>query len=292
MERVEFRQECIDCVKRRFLKDYPDSFDKDTKAEYEERVLKLISESDESMRAPVLVSEIQKIQKELFGKIKDYKEIKKHFNSLMLSKENYLKEEIEKAKDPLRKALSFALTGNYIDFGAMDSVSEESLGEFLKEEIKGIDEREFENLKNDLLKAKKAVYLTDNCGEIVADKLFISEIKKFNPDLAITVIVRGEEVLNDATLKDAREVGLNLVTEVISNGNSVPGTSVSRLSDEAKEKFNSAEVIIAKGQGNFETLCYINKNIYYIFMCKCAMFTRIFNVPKFTGMLLNDLRIK
>ncbi len=291
MEKLEFGQECIDCVKKRFLKDYPSSAKNEAKEEYEKRVLGLLSEADGSMRAPVLVSEIQKNQRELFGCIKDYSPIKKRFNALMLKKEAYLKEEIEKAKDPIKKALTFALTGNYIDFGALASVSEDELIKFFEKEY-DIDEKELLLLKEDIKKAKKAVYLTDNCGEILTDKLFISEIKKFNPDLDLTVIVRGEDVLNDATLTDAKEVGLDLVAEVIPNGNSVPGTSVSQLSKEAREKFDSADVIIAKGQGNFETLCYINKNIYYIFLCKCSMFTRIFGVPQFTGMLLNDLRIK
>lgn len=291
MERLEFRQDCIECVKKRFIKDYPSSASEEAKEEYEKRVLKLLSDSDENMRAPILVSYINQVQRELFGKTKDYSDIKSHFNSLMLKKEDELLKKIKAAKDPLKKALSFALIGNYIDFGAMASVSEEELMRFFEKEEE-IDLHEYLKLKDDLTKAKKAVYLTDNCGEIVADKLFISEIRKLNPDLDLTVIVRGEEVLNDATLKDANEVGLTRIAKVIANGNSVPGTCLSLLSPEAKKAFDLADVIISKGQGNFETLCYSDRNIYYIFMCKCILFTKLFNVPRFTGQLINELRMK
>ncbi len=289
MKKLKFGSECITCVLERFLSAAPCDAEDETKDIYIKRLLKLLYEAKEDDNAPLMVSKIYALQKELFGFGKDYSEVKKHFNLLMMKKEGELSEKIQKAEDPLKKALSFALVGNYIDFGAMSNVSEEELmGFFDKEE--DISESEYNSLKEDLLKAERLVYLTDNCGEILLDKLFIKEIKKLNPNLSLTAIVRGDEVLNDATIKDANEVGLSGIAKVIENGNSVPGTHYKALSFEAKKAFYEADVIISKGQGNFETLAGQNKNIYYIFMCKCNLFTKCFNVPRFTGMLINELR--
>ena len=147
---------------------------------------------------------------------------------------------------------------------------------------------EYSHFRSDLEKAKKLVYFTDNCGEIVLDKVFIKCIKEAYPQLQITVIVRGENVINDATLEDAKEVGLTDIVSCIGNGNGAPGTVLKRLSKEAKQILLDADLIISKGQGNFETLRKCGMNIYYIFLCKCDLFANTFQVPKLTGMLLNE----
>ena len=120
----------------------------------------------------------------------------------------------------------------------------------------------------------------------------VLEIMKEFPDISVTALVRGREVLNDATLSDAKEAGLDDMVKVITNGTGIPGTSLSEISYDAKKAVFDADVIISKGQGNFETLMYSRLNIYYIFMCKCKMFAERFNVEPFTGMLLNDMRMK
>ena len=105
---------------------------------------------------------------------------------------------------------------------------------------------------------------------------------------AITQISGGKPVLNDATMEDAVQVGLDKAAQVIGNGTDVAGTCLEELSEQALDVINTADVMIAKGQGNFETLQKCGKNIYYIFMCKCDMFAKRFNVPKYTGVLIND----
>jgi uncharacterized protein with ATP-grasp and redox domains len=140
-------------------------------------------------------------------------------------------------------------------------------------------------------RAKRLVYLTDNCGEIVIDKLMIEQICKINPELHVTVIVRGKEILNDATMEDAIQVGLDQITTVTGNGSNIAGTCLDEISEEAKNLIEQADFIISKGQGNFETLQECGLNIYYLFLCKCMMFANRFQVPRFTGMLLNDIRM-
>jgi len=200
-----------------------------------------------------------------------------------------IREKLELSEDPLKAAIQYAMTGNYIDFGALDRIDEEELQRILDHSADNhVDGQEYLKLRKELKKAKRIVYLTDNCGEIVTDKLLIEEIQKENPEAAVTVIVRGFPVLNDATMEDAVQVGLTGMVHVIGNGSEIAGTCLDEISEEAKEFIDSADVILAKGQGNFETLRMCGKNIYYIFMCKCEMFAERFQVPRFSGMLISD----
>ena len=129
------------------------------------------------------------------------------------------------------------------------------------------------------------------CGEIVLDKLFLKELKKRFPHLELCVMVRGEEVLNDATLEDAETVGLHNVARVIPNGNGVGGTVENMLQGEAKEVLEQADIILSKGQANFETLNGCGRNIYYSFLCKCDWFSGRFQVERNTGMFLREREI-
>ena len=155
-----------------------------------------------------------------------------------------------------------------------------------------VDMNEYAALKKDLENGKSLVYMTDNCGEIVMDKLFIRMIKEQYPHLNITALVRGEIVLNDATYEDAQFVGLTDLVNVVGNGAKVAGTPLDRISDEAKELLLNADVMIAKGQGNFESLSGCGLNIYYMFLCKCTWFEMRFQLKQFSPVLINDRHLK
>ena len=285
--------QCIICLLDKYLKNIPDSIDEKTKIQYMQKVLSIISEADKSMSAPELTEKILTLQKELLGYSTDYSAIKSHFNSLVMSVEGEIEEKINASTDKFKTALLYAMSGNFIDFGAMESVDESRLFETLDnaENIE-ISKTEVENLRQEIINAKNLVYLTDNCGEIVPDKLFIKIIKKFNPKIKVDVIVRGQAVLNDCTIEDAKEIDMYSVADVISNGTAVAGTCLNRISIEAKNLIDTADIIISKGQGNFETLHHCGKNIYYLFLCKCKMFAERFDVKQFSGIIINDLRIK
>ncbi len=139
-----------------------------------------------------------------------------------------------------------------------------------------------------MINAKKLVYLTDNCGEIVMDKLLLRRIHAINPAREMTVVTRGAPVLNDATMEDALNCGLDEHARVTHNGSGIAGTCLERISKEAREVIDAADVIIAKGQANFETLRRCGKNVYYIFLCKCELYARRFGVPRLQGMLIRD----
>lgn len=289
---VRLKPECISCLVNKQLKAYPDNISEAQKTEYMQSVLKIVSEATADMSAPVIVGKIYDLQKEMFGMEQDFTEIKKYYNEQMLKRYNNFCQTITASSEPLKLAIRYAMIGNYIDFGAMKNVDEEQLHELLAQaESIELNPTEYENLKNEIINKKNMVYLTDNCGEIVFDKLLIETIQKINSELNITVIVRGYKVLNDATMEDAIQVGLDQITTVTGNGSNIAGTCLDEISEEAKNLIEQADFIISKGQGNFETLQECGLNIYYLFLCKCMMFANRFKVPRFTGMLLNDLRM-
>lgn len=289
MEVRRLHHECLSCMTKVHLNKYPEGTTDEQKVEYMQRVLKVLAEAPEKYGAPVIVRTINQIQDEMFGMKQDYAQIKRHYNQVMLNHEEQVKSKLAQSDDPIKTGIQYAMIGNYIDFGARISVNEEQLTELLNDSDRFvIDEKQYGELTDDLESAHKMVYLTDNCGEIVMDKLLIREIQKKYPDLKVTVLVRGEEVINDATLEDAAQVGLTESAEVLPNGSDIAGTWLEEISEEAKSVLEEADVIISKGQGNFETLRKCGMNIYYIFLCKCDLFANTFQVPKLTGMLINE----
>jgi damage-control phosphatase, subfamily I len=185
------------------------------------------------------------------------------------------------------------MVGNFIDFGAMDSVDVNELKRLIKNaKDQPIDEVEYKNFIGELKNAKKVAYIIDNAGEIVFDKVFIDVIKKTYPEIDIDVIVRGKPIYNDATILDAEDVGMYKIANVIENGTNIPGTQLDKINEKSRHAILSADLIISKGQGNFEGLYGCGKNIYYIFLCKCDLFVKRFNMKKFTGIFANEKNIR
>ena len=286
MERLN--PQCITCLLNKHLTDFPENFSSSQKTEYMQGILKIIADANISMSAPEIFEQINDF-KASFGKKEDFKEIKRYFNNLMLSFEKEIELQIESSDNPLKTAVKYAMAGNFIDFGAMDNIDQDKLQETLnKSQDIFISQDEFKKFESEISIAKNIVYLTDNCGEIVLDKLLIKRILKFNSNVEINVIVRGKPVLNDCTIEDANQVGLDELVTVIDNGTAIPGTAINKISQEAKSLIEKSDLIISKGQGNFETLQYSGKNIYYLFLCKCKMFADRFGVDRLTGMFIKE----
>lgn len=281
--------ECMHCLVKRQaenIKKYPDE---EKKAAYLGKVLGIIANHAAEEPAPVLLSHIGRLHEVYFGKPFSFEELKQGYNAMMLEKEAEIREKITQAADPLAVALRFAQIGNFIDFGAMDSVDDAKLMEFLKQaETLPLSEDTYQSFTEDLKTAKKLVYMTDNCGEVVLDKLLLETIKQTVPHLEMTIIVRGEPVLNDATKEDALQVGLETCGKVIPNGTNIAGTYLPWVSAEAKDALDEADLLISKGQGNFESLHGCGLNIYYLFLCKCQWFMERFGLPQYSGVFLNE----
>ena len=281
--------ECMHCLVKRQaenIKKYPNE---EKKAEYLGKVLGIIADGAAEEPAPVLLSHIGRLHEEYFGKPFSFDELKKGYNAMLLEKENKIRAKIHEATDSLALALRYAQIGNYIDFGALGSVDDEKLKDFLEQaETLPLSEDTYKKFTENLKIARKLVFLTDNCGEIVLDKLLLETIATIAPHVEKTIIVRGEPVLNDATLEDALQVGLEVCGKVIPNGTNIAGTYIPWLSAEAKQAMDEADMLIAKGQGNFESLHGCGLNIYYLFLCKCQWFMERFGLPQYSGVFINE----
>lgn len=284
---------CMCCLVKRQLRMLNKFDDEEKKALYMRDVLEILRNMEKGEAAPVAVSKMDALFAERFGEVHSFEDLKEKYNILILEKEEEIMSIVNESEDRLLTALKFARVGNYIDFGALNTVEDEKLSEMIANApSEVIDPVEYENFKREIESAKRMVYLPDNCGEVVFDKILIRVIRELYPDLELSIIVRGAPVLNDATVKDALFVGLDKYAPVISNGNGIAGTYLPEVSKEALGLINSADLILAKGQGNFETLFGCKKNVYYAFLCKCEWFVRRFGMTRLEGVFTNELRQK
>lgn len=279
---MRISESCAACL-------YDKQKNKTNDEEYLSEIRRLLDNRKETDTSPYMVYLFNKVHVRHFGAGADYKDIKKKYNDLVLRMEETLREEIEKSRDSLAKALIMARVGNYIDFGAMNHVDkDEFLTLFRDTEMREDDRLTYESFLKACEKGKTFLLVCDNCGEIVLDKLLMEQIAKRFPYLTIKALVRGGEVLNDATAEDAAYVGLNNVAEIISNGDAIAGTVYDMMPEEARKALDEADVILAKGQGNYETMSDQGRHIFYEFLCKCDLFTSRFKVPRLTGIFIEE----
>ncbi|HCT90609.1 MAG TPA: hypothetical protein DF613_04380, partial [Lachnospiraceae bacterium] len=260
---MEMTASCMACLLNKEEKRLREQTDEKKKAACFREIMGLLAAEGDVRTAPYLVSRIREIYAGYFTLAEDFVPIKRHYNRLMLDREADFRSRIGADPDPVRTALCFAQTANYIDFGANNQVTEEQLTElFDKADPLSVDGTEYGQFCEDLEHAGNFLLLADNCGEIVLDKLLIETLQKRWPRLSCAMMVRGGNVSNDVTLEDAAETGVDKVARVISNGTRIGGTDAAHVSAEARRALEEADVILAKGQGNFETAYGSGYNIY------------------------------
>ena len=200
-----------------------------------------------------------------------YRKIKVFYNEKLLALVPALRRQIAEAPDPFSAALKMAVAANLIDFAATAAIDDQLLLNRLKQartEVFAVDDSQ--SLYSQLGPARSLLYLGDNCGEIVVDKLFIEQIKKEFPRLQVYFGVRGQAIVNDVTLADAAMIKMEQVATVIDNGDGSLGTVMERTSEQFKQIFHKADVVIAKGQGNYESLSETKRlSLFFLFMAKC-----------------------
>lgn len=286
--------DCILCLLTRDLAAVPEDRGAAARTAYLRDAMRCAADSDPALSTPELSAQLAEVFNQHFGerRQKDFDTLKRIYNERMLALEPQLRATVAAAPDPLADALRLARVGNYIDFAGRHTVSDDELQALLDQaHTEPLDAEVYAALRSDLARAGRVLYLTDNAGEIVLDKLLIGQLQAQYPDAAITVLVRGAPILNDATLDDAHDVGLTDMAPVLGNGNGYPGTVRSALSAEAVALLDGADVILSKGQANFETLSGCRLNVYYLLLCKCPYFVRRFGVPRLTGMFVNERRL-
>ena len=233
-------------------------------------VLRTASEMDLRKSPPAMAQQIHRLIRRLSSCDDPYKELKDRFNRYALELYPELRQRIDNASNPLETALRFAIAGNIIDFGVNNKLDRIDLSKTIERALSEPLSGEIEELYYAITLAKKILYLGDNAGEIVFDRLLIEKL----PVDKITFVVKGSPIINDATMADARATGMTDVVNVIDNGSDAPGTIIEECSDTLKHLFTDTDLIIAKGQGNYETLTDVNKNIFFILKAKCPVIAK------------------
>ena len=283
---------CMPCILDKHLRAMPDGWDEARRSAFLREAMRVIIEADPAEPAPIVTRRIDDLAQDWQVPLTDFRPIKRLWNGKMLTLAPELRADIQAAPDPLARAMQYARTANYIDFGALTNVNEDELRGLLRRAPEDpLDPTEYDRFREDLAAAKHIAYLADNCGEVVADLLLLEQLSALYPDSRITCVVRGEEVSNDATMEDARMVGLDRVVRVVSNGTGLTGTFIDEIAPVAREALDAADVVISKGQANFETLNGCGLNVYYLFLCKCERFEKQFGIRRLQGVLANDRRL-
>lgn len=246
------------------------------------RVTKELANLEDNVSAPYAAYKTQLILKDILKNPDPYQKEKHYYNAEMLKLENSFEKLITSADDQLSTGLKLAAAGNIIDSGPGYDLSREKVLQVIQQTLdRKFPEGEFARLKDGLQRSRSLLYLGDNAGEIVLDKLFIRTIKAHYSHLEIMFATRGEAVLNDVTKEDACLVGMHTYARIISNGSGMPGTELQYCSPEFRNAFNESDIVIAKGQGNFESLHGCNKEgLYYLFLCKCDVLLERFGATK------------
>lgn len=289
---MKMNSRCLSCIITKQEIKVRSKKDEATRLKYLKEVAHILSTCNEDDTMPYLSTKVDKLYSTIFKDEIDYASIKYHYNDMMLKQEDVLRNRIHASNDPLYLAIQLARVGNYIDYGALDNVESSILNELINNAQQDLLlKSEYDYFRQDLSQANQLLYICDNCGEIVLDKLLIEVLKAKYPNLHISVMVRGGEVINDASMVDAKQVGMEKICHVIDSGFAMAGTDIKHVSKMAKQAIDYADIIISKGQANFETLFANGYPIYYLLLCKCDLFVSRFQMEKLKGVFIKEERI-
>jgi damage-control phosphatase, subfamily I len=245
------------------------------------QVLHWAGDMDLQQSPPVMAQRIHRLLRTICGDDDPYRAAKDHQNRMALRLLSDLEADRTAARDPLEAAVRLAIAGNVIDLGIDGTVTEADLHESVRRvEVESLA-GDLEEFREAVSKARSILYLADNAGEIVFDRLLVEQLGPAR----VTLAVRGFPILNDATREDARAAGLDEIVPVIDNGSDVPGTLLKECSAEFLRHFEQVDLIVAKGQGNFETLSDEPRNIFFLFKVKCPVVADHTGLPLGTHVL-------
>ena len=286
---IAFNSQCILCYLERNARKANSLGTEEQAAAFLREMMGFLSTAPAQYSAPCFAPMTAELYHRHYGLDMDrYRQEKADSNAFVLERMEQIRQKVALAPDPLLASLKFAILGNYIDFAALEGkVSFQQLDELLDSALEQeLDSSTYAALRRDLETGKTLLYLTDNAGEIGFDRICAEEIAKAFPHVRITFCVRGGPANHDATREDAAAVGIPF--PVIDNGTCIPGTWIPSLGQEAKAAIAQADVILAKGQGNAETMLGCGYNVYYAFLVKCIRFQELFRKPAFTPMLVRE----
>ena len=290
MEKMGMDSYCYLCYLNRNIEIARTLGDEATATAFAKRLMALYLSAPENATSPWFGPHVADLFYEFYGITEEerYREEKQASNAFVLQRLDAIREAITTAEDPVYAGLQWAILGNYIDFSALrGEVSFRTLEAMMQQASQmQVDRQTYRRLCQELQTGRRLLYLCDNAGEIGMDRLFAEAIHERFPHLEITVCVRGGAALNDATREDAAAVGMPF--PVIDNGTRIAGTQIELLGEKAKQALEKADVILAKGQANVETMLGCGYNVYYAFLVKCQRFIDLFGKEKFTPMLFRE----
>jgi len=272
--------ECLPCFLNQALKAMQlTNQDPKTKEKVIKEIMKKLADIDLNKKPPEFARFVYNIIYKETGNYDPYKEIKRRDNGIAINVLSDFNDLIQKSNDHLLIATKMAIAANIMDFAANSDYNikhtiEKSLG-------KEFAINDYEMFKKDLGQAKSIIYLADNAGEIVFDKLLLESIRKIN-DCKIYLFVKGSPIVNDATEEDLRFLNIDKIKDIeickISTG--FPNTGFLKESDQFSDQLKDSCMIISKGQGNYESLSELDANIYFLLIAKCSIVARDLGVRK------------
>ena len=268
--------DCVPCVVRQCLDAVRSvTDDRQLHEQMLREGLRLAADLDLNRPPPYVGQIIHRRIRELTGVDDPYWAAKTRFNQLAMSMLPELRLIVRGSREPLEAAGRMAIAANVIDLGVKADLGEEQAGRALRDAWMADVWGDFAEFRRQAESAAQILYLADNAGEIVVDRLLIEQL---GPE-RVTVAVRGRPVINDATLDDARAAGLHELVRVIDNGSDAPGTILDDCNSSFRERFREADLVVAKGQGNFETLSDVDRDVFFLLKVKCPVVARHVDLP-------------
>jgi len=266
--------ECLPCFTKQAMT-ILEFISEELHEEFIRESMHMLGDVDYSLTPPELAKRMYETAYKYTGSTDFYKEKKRKSNEFVMRLYPELEKSVQESSDSFSTAVRYAIAGNIIDFGATHNFSMDVLQHELCDALASteITEDEIEDLRSEIEKADRILYIGDNAGEIVFDKLLLNEL----PGEKVVFSVRGGPIINDALMEDAEEVGITDKVKVISSGVAIPGTCPKECSDEFRTCFDEADLIISKGQGNYETLNSVEKNIFFLLKIKCPVVAKSLN---------------
>ncbi|MEA1958413.1 MAG: ARMT1-like domain-containing protein [Chloroflexota bacterium] len=239
------------------------------------------------LKPPEIAQQCYQLVRQLTGNGDPFREAKAEANRAALALYPRLKETVADSEDPLLTACKLAIAGNSIDLGP--SFDHGDIESIVKTALMSpLVVNHYEQFLMSIKNARRILYLGDNAGEIVFDRLLIEEIRRMK-ELEIDFVVRESPVINDATMEDALATGMDKIARIISNGSDAPATILSQCSPEMLKLYHSADVIISKGQGNYESLSEEPENIFFLLRVKCPLLAELVGVEVGDAVLEQNL---
>lgn len=282
---MKIQTECVPCLLKRIIFEAEQSTkDKKLRIKTVQNACKLLAELyDPNVCSATIATKVHKIAYETLGDDDPYKELKYASNKIAQSLVPRIEHLINCSDDPLRIAMLCSIIGNLMDFG-IPGASEhpERLGEIFEETfVEDLGHDDTDEIKEILAKSKRVILFTDNCGEIVFDKILCKELKKFNPDIFLTVVVKGEPIISDATIKDVEELEFEEVCdEILTTGCFAIGLDFEKLPSMLEKALERADLIICKGMANYEAFSETEyRPVAYLLRAKCTAIANSMNLP-------------